>query len=149
MARREIKVLLSGQGADELLAGYISYYQAVAAAAIRAGRVGQAVHCLRLQHSRFGQGHPSTLRWLARTWMPRKLSGRLARGHMKRAAPWLDVDALNAAGMDAWAEMRPDRASPKTLRDMLLSSMQDSLVALLRYDDRNSMAIRSRAGCPS
>jgi asparagine synthase (glutamine-hydrolysing) len=42
--------------------------------------------------------------------------------------------------MDAWAEMHPHRPSPKTLREMLLSSVQDSLVALLRYDDRNSMA---------
>lgn len=140
VAQEGFKVILSGQGADELLAGYASYYQAAMATAFRTGRLGSALWRLRLLHDRFGQGYLDALRWMLRLWLPKSMRDRAAKMHLKSRAPWLDVGAMERTGMDCWADLHGDRRLPRSVQQMLIASMEDSLQALLRYDDRNSMA---------
>lgn len=138
--RRGIKVILSGQGADELLAGYVSYYQAAIADSLRRGRLLSALRQLRVLHDRFGQSYASAAGWLARLWLPGPLRDRAAKAYLRSHAPWLNLAAMERVGMRDWTALEEGRWRPRGVRQMLVSSMRQSLVALLRYDDRNSMA---------
>jgi len=135
-----IKVMLDGQGADEMLAGY-SYLVAVRLASlIRRWRFAAAV-CLFRGASR-GVGRSPT--WLAsragQFLVPAPLEGPLrSLARAGRTPSWLDM---------AWFEARgaaPDRSSRRHGEFSLRTVMADQLTgaglgALLRYEDRNSMA---------
>jgi asparagine synthase (glutamine-hydrolysing) len=134
--RAGTKVMLDGQGADELFAGYPSFLTEAIGDEVRSGRLLQAFRLMRAlsRHS----GPASAARALARA-LPRSLAIALWRSWMDRSAPqWLDV---------AWFEDRGVRtmSDPATLAksfDDAVERSQDrtSLPALLRYADRNSMA---------
>lgn len=136
----DFKVILSGQGADELLAGYVSYYQFAMANAFRCGDVGTGVARMRLLHERFGQSYGQVLNWAMRLHLPRKIRDQLAKSLLERKAPWINTAAMARTGMNSWAQIDSRRPAAPDVRTMLIDSMQDSLIALLRYDDRNSMA---------
>lgn len=148
-----IKVMLDGQGADEVLAGYHGYFPVVAAMMLRRRRLGAY---LRFRHeilrefgaaplSRFSElanliagipGMERTLLW-ARERVPR--------------AEWL---INRTEGTSAWqlsllkeplraADMPDDSKSqiPSSLTELLWNQTASvSLPSLLRFEDRNSMA---------
>ncbi len=140
VARQDVKVLLSGQGADELLAGYISYYQAAAFQDIAKGRLKTGISRLHSLDAHFGVGWKSSLLWMLRLSLPQKLRNQMARVNFASRAPWADTHAMAENGMRNWAELRPRSAANSSVSGMLRDSIENSLVALLRYDDRNSMA---------
>lgn len=133
-----IKVMLDGQGADEVLAGYAVYGGARLASLVRQGRWLEALAFLRASRlepalkdtwkSAIGFLIPASLEPLAR-----RLAGQ------ELAPPWLNT---------TWfTERNVQLASPRTahgrevLRHELLQSLTEtSLPKLLRYEDRNSMA---------
>lgn len=133
-----IKVMLDGQGADEVLAGYAVYGGARLASLVRQGRWLEALAFLRASRlepalkdtwkSAIGFLIPPSLEPLAR-----RLAGQ------ELAPPWLNT---------AWfAERNVQLVSPRSthgrevLRHELLQSLTEtSLPKLLRYEDRNSMA---------
>ena len=139
-----VTVTLDGQGADELLAGYIGY-------------PGQRLHSLLdgwrvLDAARFLSGWS---KWpdrsvrhavlaLGSEYCPNVLRGRLLPMLGRSSEPaWLDAGNLREQGV---ACNRPSRRDPRqdlpgrrlaaTLRDCLISR---GLPALLRHGDRNSM----------
>jgi len=141
-----IKVMLDGQGADELLAGYHWYSSARLASLVRHGRYGEAMHFLNQAASRPGMGrwgllgaagefllpkpmHGLVRRALGRGLIPRWMNGRWFADHAVRPEPdWLST-------------------SPDVLKWCLVDSATTrSLPQLLRYEDRNSMisSIESR-----
>ncbi len=134
--RAGTKVMLDGQGADELFAGYPSFLTEAIGDEVRSGRLLQAFRLMRALSRQSGPA--SAARALARA-LPRSLAIALWKAWMDRSAPqWLDV---------AWFEDRGVRtmSDPATLAksfDDAVERSQDrtSLPALLRYADRNSMA---------
>lgn len=135
-----IKVVLSGQGADELLAGYRTYLAARWASLVLAGdwrgacRLGAAIG--RLPDG----GFAGQLVRLGAHLAPRGLAalGRAVTGESLVPA-WLDGRWFRERGVEPaplW-----QRRSPEVLRDQLLETLRETnLPALLRYEDRNSMA---------
>lgn len=132
-----IKVVLDGQGADELLAGYIPYTAARVASLLASGRVGQALALWR---------RASRLPGRRTLWQ--HILGRLVPGPLQPFARRL-------AGQDLvppWLRWRwfaerevplalPRRRRLGGLRGELLEALTStSLPMLLRYEDRNSMA---------
>ncbi len=145
-----IKVMLDGQGADEMLAGYRSYLPTRLHSLIRSGRTGEAVSFyLSAMRGRNPQG------------------AKLLADHLGQRLP-KSMQAFYGASADAvagWLRKRPAFSEPKiclnrdwfverqatgallegvqfddTLRGVLLQSMTaSSLPMLLRYEDRNSM----------
>jgi asparagine synthase (glutamine-hydrolysing) len=136
-----IKVMLDGQGADEMLAGYRHYLAARLASLLRQGRWPQALRFLRR-----AAGLPGTV---ARSRLFLQALGLLVPAGCKALAkrllgrdlmpPWLGAAWFAGHGV------RPFDLGGHAGRDVLRSQLHRTLVEtslpmLLRYEDRNSMA---------
>jgi asparagine synthase (glutamine-hydrolysing) len=135
---RGVKVMLSGQGADELLAGYPAYLASRAASLIRGGRIGAA---LALVHG--ARTNAPVARVVSRTaglLTPRDLQGPLR--HVVGRTPftrWLSREWFAARGVVVPSPWTP-RGSHVLHEDLRRSFLENSLPMLLRYEDRNAMA---------
>ncbi|MGI8837267.1 MAG: asparagine synthase (glutamine-hydrolyzing) [Pyrinomonadaceae bacterium] len=135
-----IKVMLDGQGADEMLAGYPWYLVARVASLLRQGRLmaagqlsRQAAHLPGIAASRLlvsagGSLLPANLQRLAERATGNGL-----------APPWLNNNWFMKHGVDPKHALKG--VAGNDLRSQLRESlMVNSLPMLLRYEDRNSMA---------
>jgi asparagine synthase (glutamine-hydrolysing) len=146
-AANGIKVMLDGQGADELFAGYRPYLarrlselvarhdwsgamrllrSMLGLPGVRAGLVAQA----------FEPAVPARLRALARDLAGRPL-----------LPAWIDGNWFAERGMLETA--LPPRWQPDYLHEALVQSLTETVLpALLRYEDRNSMAFSIESRVP-
>jgi len=131
-----VKVLLDGQGADELLAGYHGFFGAFFADLTTQGQWGR----LALELLSYRRLHGPTPRYvwanLARALLPGPLV-RLVRSRMTGSVDWIGADFRGQWG--------PIPAGPtgsashfQEMQNGLLT--RNGLRALLHYEDRNSMA---------
>jgi asparagine synthase (glutamine-hydrolysing) len=140
--RRGIKVVLNGQGADELLAGYRSYFYDYWLELMRAGRFGAA----RRQMAAFAHAHGQPLAGL----FPRTLATMVRQvlhampGHAsisrRRRRPGQDRDGwVSAEVRRHWVPS--GQGAARSLNEALRSSLEQAHLPLyLRTEDRNSMA---------
>ncbi|HEY3318998.1 MAG TPA: asparagine synthase (glutamine-hydrolyzing) [Planctomycetota bacterium] len=144
-----IKVMLDGQGADEMLGGYRGYLPSRVASLLRRGRALEAANFVR-QCSRFpgvnlrGLGMETTGLLLPKGLhrFARRLAGR------PRVPPWLNEEWFAERGVD-YRPCPPAVLNPDLLRQTLLQTLtQTSLPMLLRYEDRNSMAFSIESRVP-
>jgi asparagine synthase (glutamine-hydrolysing) len=141
-----IKVMLDGQGADELLAGYRGYFAVRLASLLKQQRWTDAVDFFRAARTWPGAGS----RWLAiraaGRFVPEELQWAARRVAGRDTIPnWLNGEWFAERGVS----MQPPALSPCTLRDELLRALtRTSLPALLRYEDRNSMAFSIESRVP-
>jgi len=140
-AREEgIKVMLDGQGADELLAGYVSYGAARVASLLASGRPLEALALLR-RLSRLPGREGTWKRVLGRLLPPalQPLARRL--GGEALLPPWLNASWFAERGVVPKPPSRLLGPRRDHLRQELLEALTEtSLPMLLRYEDRNSMA---------
>jgi asparagine synthase (glutamine-hydrolysing) len=127
-------VMLDGQGADELLAGYKPMSVSALAALLRRGRVRDA---WRLAQG--VAGGASQARVLLAQAVRRLAAARVPASVVRRSVPnWLDIGALQQLGAaDESASWRGHQTLTAELHDYF---SRRSLPHLLRYEDRNSMA---------
>ncbi|WP_374764527.1 asparagine synthase (glutamine-hydrolyzing) [Yunchengibacter salinarum] len=134
-----IKVLLEGQGADELLGGYDGYAPQRLASLIETGQWGKARH--------FFRG------WCR--WPGRKTSAALRRAVLQElfarrrpapvnpaTTPWLDLTPFQAAGIPFTAPFHRARNPARGRRvanQMRARALEFGLPRLLRHGDRNAM----------
>jgi asparagine synthase (glutamine-hydrolysing) len=134
-----VKVLLDGQGADEILAGYRHYLGARLASLLRHGDWSDAVRLLRGISKIQGIGWMQTATFCAdyllpveQQALPRKLAG-------KEAFPaWLNRRWFAERGAESLVSNHTREKD--VLKDSLARDRAEGLPALLRYEDRNSMA---------
>lgn len=143
-----IKVMLDGQGADELLAGYWPFLLARIGSLVSEGRLlaagSLARHSARLSHvparsmllSAAGLCAPDAVRSAARA----------ARRRREAGAQLLQRDWFVERG--AVHEVDPPRGGRHMLRRSLMQGMREGLPSLLRYEDRNSMAVSIESRVP-
>lgn len=123
-----VTVLLDGQGADELLAGYRGYRSAMLRQAIRAGSLGSAL-AIAYGLVRTTSTGRNDLMEILRAGAYRDRSRRGATPGGRSPQPSADMSAQRDATVTG------------SLRAMLIDATEvSSLPTLLRYEDRNSMA---------
>lgn len=140
-AESGVKVMLDGQGADEMLAGYHGYFPARMASMLRQGQWVDAYRFASAASARPGVGSRAGLISQAlRPLVPNALQAR-ARGLMGRTGMpgWLDRRWFDRRGV-APAPPRPLRMSDSLQERLYHTLTETSLPMLLRYEDRNSMA---------
>lgn len=136
-----IKVMLDGQGADEMLAGYPSYFPAHAVSLLREGRLGQAAGALARGKSVLGGSWPHHLVRFGAGLVPAPLLRPVFGlwSELKGGVDWLESGWFRERGVSAQAGVQ--LATSPTLDGALRTTFEEtSLPALLRYEDMNSMA---------
>ena len=133
-----LKVMLDGQGADELFAGYRYYLADRIAGLFSSGRLLTGVRLLYALSSLPGASPGGVVARAAGHALP-----EAARTHARRLTPhsivpaWLDESWLREHDVRL---SDPGRTSRGSLREYRRDTVRTGLRELLRYEDRNSMA---------
>jgi asparagine synthase (glutamine-hydrolysing) len=137
-SRAGVRVMLGGQGADELFAGYRPYLAVRMSTLLRQGRIGDA-----LQFWSNVRRMPGVDRFLLRAGS--ELLPPLAHRAARQAIgddewpEWIDRQWFERAGVRTAPPVAP-AASRSRIQDRLVDALQASVLpALLRYEDRNAM----------
>lgn len=146
--RAGIKVILDGQGADELLAGYRSYLGVRLASLIRSGNIARAGAFFRSCLRQPGVSGSYLVQKAAEYLVPQEIQGPLRRLVGKELMPpWLNESWFRREGVNGEQLCQPRGES--LLKSQLLRDVRaTSLPALLRYEDRNSMAFSIESRVP-
>jgi asparagine synthase (glutamine-hydrolysing) len=148
-ARHGVKVMLDGQGADEQLAGYHSFYSARFSSLLKHLRLVQLAGEMAAVRRAHGYPWGQLLAYATSFLLPEILRQRL-RGVTGRAsvqAPnWLDVERLGARAGDPFVDAG---AKVTTVRELSSAQiLQTSLPMLLHWEDRDAMAHSIEARVP-
>jgi asparagine synthase (glutamine-hydrolysing) len=135
-----VKVLLDGQGADEVMAGYHSLVLDYLIGVFRELPVAEAMRTVRAMQ-KTGILNAAVR---SRTGSPLDLAVRAAR----RLLNLHSLRPPSLGGVVTRADLVPRKHCSNRFQEMLYQSIFGSLQALLRYEDRNSMAFSVEARTP-
>ena len=132
-----IHVMLDGQGADELLGGYGSFVAPHVASLLFRSRLASAGRLLLSARGRADVDLRAIARYVVAASVPRAVKTRLSKRYAASALPsWISAKWF----ADRLPSLKVEQADPgPDLRAILARETQTSLLALLRYEDRNSM----------
>ena len=140
-AREEgIRVMLGGQGSDEVFAGYNRYLPARIASLVRQGRWGSALRFLKAAGSFPGVGQRS-LAWGSLAFaMPERLrTGYRRLRRRSNRLDWIAEEWFTEHGAAPLAGWHP--RGREAMKELLVHTIENvHLQALMRYEDRNAMS---------
>jgi asparagine synthase (glutamine-hydrolysing) len=138
-ARSRLTVMLEGQGADELLAGYVQFQLFAASDAMFSGRFGRVADCARAYA--LAGGWASIFHDALRFAIP---SVYLRQGSIWGAHALLSDEALHSEP----TELRRLRVGTGNLAESLRYWHEHNLTNLLQYGDAVSMSVNLETRCP-
>jgi asparagine synthase (glutamine-hydrolysing) len=133
-----VKVLLDGQGADELLAGYHEFFNPHFSRLLISMRWRQLFYEVNAARQHHGMGYVEVAKRVASALLPQRLGLKLRR--MSGSSPklsWLDQSRLNIEH-EGLSLLHTERTSVNEMSYSLLTTR--SLPMLLHWEDRDSMA---------
>jgi len=138
-----IKVVLEGQGGDELLAGYHGYQGQRMRSLLETGRVSDMIYFAREWKKWPGREHLDPWRALIGQLLPRSMHNLAERYTNLRQFPkYLDKEIFLAKGVktNTIGNKYFNNSKGRRVIATLINSMSEgSLASLLRYGDRNAM----------
>jgi asparagine synthase (glutamine-hydrolysing) len=141
-----IKVMLDGQGADELFAGYRYYLPDRIAGLLSGGRLVATARLLAAISTLPGATPAGMLARAVGHALPKAAQGPARRLTPHRLVPaWFNEHWLRGHHIRA---DDPGRNSRGSLREYRLDTVRTGLRELLRYEDRNSMAFSIESRVP-
>jgi asparagine synthase (glutamine-hydrolysing) len=143
--REGMKVMLDGQGADEVLGGYEGYFMAIASNLLQERRLLSYAHFSREHKALLGR-RPLSLPHAGWSVLPRR-----ARRAVSRRLPIPLPPGAGIMSAELRGQVRRDYAPdpPVDLDELLrMQTESASLPSLLRFEDRNSMAHSIEARVP-
>ena len=149
-ATRGVKVLLDGQGADEILGGYHLYFDYFWASLFRKGQWRALTQELAAYRARFGAALPQQL---ARMWRPSAPGWALRAARRLKRGGALGTQTLGVSPDFGRAFQHRAFETVKQREDPFAATLYTqlfhlSLPKLLRLEDRNSMAHSIEARVP-
>lgn len=142
-----VKVLLDGQGADELLLGYPGYLGSHLADLVRTGRWLAGVREWRAWRAVHGGLHRTARANFVRGFLPEG-PARWLRGRVLGDDAWLESDFARRCRRDGPGRSSGEPGGRTALGAHVLRSVTQDLPALLHYEDRNAMAFSVEARVP-
>ncbi len=143
-----IKVMLDGQGADEILGGYPYFRGARLASLIRQRHWREAQQFFSLVSRYPGMSSASLLQYAADHVLPSVVKTSLRKLVGKDLAPgWLNLAWFQQCGVVPHL-LRPGACSSNVVHDKMVIELLEHLPSLLRYEDRNSMAFSIESRVP-
>ncbi len=138
-AESGIKVMLDGQGADEMLAGYHSFFGPRFAGLLRERRLRQLMLEMRQTRALHGHSHLLMAMWTADLFLPESVRHRMRAlaGRAHGQPEWLDLERLGARPVDPKRSLGAAQDVASMSRQQLTAS---NLQMLLHWEDRDSMA---------
>lgn len=149
VAGSDVRVILNGQGADELLAGYHSFLAPRYTRLLREGRLGELYKEIAATRKRLGYSAGYAFKRIADMVLPSWLR-QMARGMAGYASSssndWMNQSWLNEASVDVAVASVEQAGSIRDLSQSLI--MRRHLPMLLHWEDRNSMACSVESRIP-
>lgn len=147
-ARTGVKVMLDGQGGDEILGGYRQYLGARLAGLVRRGRMREARAFLAHASRQPGMSAAYLTQKAAEYLLPAQIQGPLRKLVGRETMPaWMNDRWFRRSGVLGGALIADSGAQPLK-KQMLHDVRATNLPALLRYEDRNSMAFSIESRVP-
>lgn len=148
-AQSGIKVILDGQGADELLAGYHNFFGPKFGALLRSGHWWSLIQEMAATKRVHGYSSTRLAMLLGDALLPESVRQPL-RAHFGKSSArpaWLNVEQLGATPRDP--TLAPRMMAGASVRAVSLAQLTGSnLQMLLHWEDRNSMAHSIEARVP-
>jgi asparagine synthase (glutamine-hydrolysing) len=143
-----IKVMLDGQGADEILGGYTYFRGARLASLVRQKRWREAADFFSRASRWPGASSFGLLQDVSDHLLPALAQVPLRKLVGKDLVPsWLDLNWFHKRGVIPHLN-QPGYSSSHVLREKLRRELVEHLPSLLRYEDRNSMAFSIESRVP-
>jgi asparagine synthase (glutamine-hydrolysing) len=139
-----LKVLLDGQGGDELLCGYPGYWGSYIGDLFSSGSISGGLHALSACYRNQSRFDPMIVSNIARALLPGRLVSE-CRSWIKGNAHWINPAFISCFPSDTIYEKRYSTALENHVAAFLQTH---SLPALLHHEDRNSMAFSIEARLP-
>ncbi|MCP5075999.1 MAG: asparagine synthase (glutamine-hydrolyzing) [Rhodobacteraceae bacterium] len=148
VGQSDVKVMLDGQGADEQLAGYDTFFGIKLAGLLASLKLGQTVNEFRSIRNERGYSSATLMMLLANNVLPEGMLDPLRKiGRRTSLKPdWIDLGRLNAAPLYPFRAGNSRGTSIQRANYNQVS--RNNLQKLLRFEDRNSMAFSIEARVP-
>lgn len=147
-ARNGVKVMLDGQGADEVLAGYHGFFGPFLANLFVQGKLSTLANELKGMSQIHGYRKTVLLMRIADQLMPENIRNLMRRlsGYPHATPDWLDINKLGAAPIDPFKAAGGRAPSIQVLSFAQVQAT--NLPMLLHWEDRSAMAHSVEARVP-